>query len=54
MSALAEVVYRELRRKGAKASEAYIYKRPQKLSMVTEKSVSYEDGEEIEIFIKGH
>ena len=48
MSALAEVVYREMRKKGAKIAEksdAYINDIPQKLSMVAEKPVLYGEGE---------
>ena len=46
MSALAEVVYRELRKKGTKISEkseAYTYGMPQNLSMVAEQSMMYGD-----------
>lgn len=48
MSALAEVVYREMRKKGTKIAEkpdAYIYEIPQNLSMVAEKPVRYGDEE---------
>jgi len=46
MSALAEVVYREMRKKGNRISEeqvTYIYDEPQNLSMVAETPASYGD-----------
>ncbi|MCM1091266.1 MAG: pentatricopeptide repeat-containing protein, partial [Muribaculum sp.] len=49
MSALAEVVYREMRKKGikrAEGSEAYTYEMPQGLSMAAEDQGVYGDREE--------
>ena len=48
MSALAEVVYREMRKKDIKALDetgAYIYEMPQNLFMVAEAPVPYGDRE---------
>ena len=46
MSALAEVVYREMRKKDIKVLDgAYVYEMPQNLSMVAEKAVAYEKKE---------
>ena len=49
MSALAEVVYREMRNKDIKALDetgAYIYEMPQNLSMVAEGAIPYGRKEE--------
>ena len=51
MSALAEVVYREMRKKGTKISESlemYTYDMPQNLSMVAEAPIPYGDKEKRE------
>ena len=49
MSALAEVVYREMRKKDIKALDetgAYTYEMPQNLSMVAEAPIPYGNGDE--------
>lgn len=48
MSALAEVVYREMRKKGIKISEetvTYLYDEPQNLSIVAENPTPYGTGD---------